>query len=344
MPHIRVPRSREIPEREATPERVYLSRRRFLQGAGLAALGAAAACRRSGGAAGEASGAAPGALPHGSGLPEDVVRMYPAARSAAYALDRAVTDERVAGRYNNFYEFTEEKELVAAMAAALTLRPWTIQIAGLVAEPRTVDVDDIVRKMGLEERLYRHRCVEAWSMAVPWTGFPLARFVDFCAPLGAARHVRFVSFLRPEEAPGQRKPWYPWPYFEALRLDEAVNELALLATGIYGHPLPPQHGAPVRLVAPWKYGFKSIKSVVRVEFTAERPGTFWSAVSPAEYDFLANVDPAVPHPRWSQTSERLIDTGERVPTLPYNGYAEQVAGLYGPGSSTPQAAARSTAS
>jgi sulfoxide reductase catalytic subunit YedY len=206
--------------------------------------------------------------------------------------------------------------------------PWTVEVAGLVARPRTFDLDGLLRTFPLEERIYRHRCVEAWAMVVPWTGFPLAELVRHVQPLPAATHVRFVGFDRPEEAGHMASRSLPWPYTEGLRLAEATNALAFVAVGMYGHPLLKQHGAPVRLVLPWKYGFKSAKSVVRIEFTDRQPATFWNTLAPHEYDFLANVDPEVPHPRWSQASERMLGTGERRPTLRYNGYGEWVAGLY----------------
>ena len=200
----------------------------------------------------------------------------------------------------------------------------------LVDRPKVYDLDDLVRRMPLEERLYRFRCVEAWAMAVPWTGFPMKALINEVQPKSSARYVRMVTFQRPEQAPGQKsQPWYPWPYFEALTMEEAMNELTLLGTGIYGHALPKQHGAPIRLVAPWKYGFKSIKSIVSIEFTDKQPPTFWNKLAPSEYDFWANVNPNVPHPRWSQATERLISTGERVPSQLYNGYGEYVAHLYG---------------
>ena len=196
--------------------------------------------------------------------------------------------------------------------------------------PRTLDLDDILKMFKLEERLYRFRCVEAWAMSVPWTGIPMKSFIEKMEPLGSAKYVRLLTFLRPKEAPNQaRKEYpYPWPYYEGLRMDEATNELTMLATGLYGKPLAKQNGAPVRLVVPWKYGFKSIKSIVKIEFTDKKPPTFWNTVSPQEYGFLANVNPTVPHPRWSQAQERLIESGEKVPTQLYNGYQAQVAKLY----------------
>ena len=301
-----------------TPEPVYLNRRRFLIGLGLGAAAAAAGC-------------APG-LETPSG-PEQALdawkRLYPAARNPRYTLDRPLTDEAAAGRYNNFYEFGADKGAVGRLARRFPWYPWQVEVTGLVAHPKVWDIDELVQTMPLEERLYRHRCVEAWAMAVPWTGFPLKALIEKAGPLSAARYVRLVSFHRPALAPGQAmQDWYPWPYYEALRLDEAMHELTLLATGIYGHPLPMQHGAPIRLVTPWKYGFKSIKSIARIELVDRQPPSFWNDVAPAEYGLEANVDPAVPHPRWSQAMERLIDTGQLVPTAPFNGYGELVAGLY----------------
>jgi sulfoxide reductase catalytic subunit YedY len=317
--HIRRRRSWWLPDRATTPERIYLGRRRFLRRLAEAGVAAAligpAACRP------REEGPPPGADASPSGL-------NPAPRNPAYALDRPLTDEAVAARYNNFYEFTPDKERVAELASRFPLRPWQVEVAGMVRRPRVYDVDDLQRRFPLEERLYRHRCVEAWAMAVPWTGFPLRALLDEVEPLSSARYVRMVSFRRPELAAGQAlQPWYPWPYHEGLTIQEAAHELTLLATGIYGHPLPAQHGAPVRLVVPWKYGFKSIKSIVRIELVRERPPTFWNRVAPAEYSFAADVNPAVPHPRWSQAAERMIGTGQVVPTLPFNGYAELVASL-----------------
>jgi sulfoxide reductase catalytic subunit YedY len=255
---------------------------------------------------------------------------HPGARNAAFPLDRDLTRESIAASYNNFYEFTEVKNRVWRMVHSFAARPWSVEVTGLVEKPLTLDVEDLVAKLAVEERLYRHRCVEAWAMAVPWSGIPMKKFIEHVKPLRSARYVRMVSFNRPEEAPGfDNAAWYPWPYVEGLTLEEATNELTLLATGIYGHPLTKQHGAPIRLVTPWKYGFKSIKSIVRFEFVDEQPPTFWNRVIPKEYGFFANVDPKVSHPRWSQATERLIGTGKKVKTLPYNGYGEYVAGLYG---------------
>jgi len=333
---IRRPHGFELPEALATSETVFHARRRFLRAAGCAGVGALAlGCSPGEGraATGKVAPGSPGPGLRGEGAVREALRLhpsvYPSPRNARFTLDRPLTDEQAALSYTNFYEFKNDKELVASRAAELTLRPWTVEVTGLVEKPFLIDVDTLLRKLPSEERLYRHRCVEAWAMAVPWTGTPMKAFVDRCRPRSAARFVRFVSFLRPEEAIGQREDrWYPWPYYEGLSLAEATNDLTLLATGIYGKPLPPQHGAPIRVVTPWKYGYKSIKSVVRVEFVKEQPPTFWNDLEPAEYDFLSNVNPAVPHPRWSQASERMLGTGERRPTQPYNGYGEWVAQLY----------------
>ncbi len=217
---------------------------------------------------------------------------------------------------------------VLPAANALKTSPWTVKIDGLVEKPFEIGVDDLIKKIGLEERLYRHRCVEAWSMAVPWTGFPLSKLVALAKPSSGAKYVRFETFMDKATAPGQRVFYYPWPYIEGLTMAEAGNDLPFVVTGIYGKPLPNQFGAPIRIAVPWKYGFKSAKSIVKVSFTAERPKTFWEGLQASEYGFWANVNPAVPHPRWSQASERVLGTDQRVPTLIYNGYGEQVAGLY----------------
>ncbi len=325
MPSIRVPRPWHIPEARVTPEPIYRNRRTFIREIGLLGLGAAGllwACApgRDASGPGSATGGRPNPPPGG---PE----LYPAKRSAAFVAERALTDEAVAARYNNFYEFTDQKD-VWRYVDRFETRPWHVEVSGHCGKPRTFDVDDLARLFPLEERIYRHRCVEAWSMIVPWTGFPLRSLIDRAEPLASATHIRMLTFLKPEQAPGQlHSTWYPWPYYEGLTLEEARNELAFLVTGIYGHALPVQHGAPIRLALPWKYGFKSIKSIVRIEFVERQPGTFWSDSS-SEYDFRANVNPNVPHPRWSQATERLIDTGERIPTRLFNGYQEQVAHLY----------------
>lgn len=255
---------------------------------------------------------------------------YPAPRNARHAGGRPITREDAAARFGNYYEFLPGKAgAVHRRVKDFEARPWTLEIGGLVEDPREVDVDELAGIAPLEERIYRFRCVEAWSMVVPWTGIPLADLVRWCEPKPEARFVRFVSFHDKRIAPRQRlESRYPWPYHEGLRLDEARSELAFLATGIYGHGLPAQHGAPVRLVVPWKYGYKSPKAIVRIEFTAENPGSFWSEKHPREYPFESNVDPAQPHPRWSQATERDLETGDRIPTLPFNGYGDEVGALY----------------
>jgi sulfoxide reductase catalytic subunit YedY len=284
-----------IKESEVTPESVYLNRRQLLTAAGFLGmerlLSAAGAVRRN---------------------PE-------------FELDRPITSEAAVLSYNNFYEFHgTNKQAVKDLVGKFSTHPWTIEVGGLVNKPKTFDVDDLLRTMPLEERLYRHRCVEAWSMAVPWTGFPLSALIKLVDPKPEAKFIRFISVKRDKEMPGiPSQPWYPWPYFEGLRMDEAMNPLALVVTGLYGKPLPKQNGAPIRIVLPWKYGFKSAKSLVKIE-----PLTFWHKLQPDEYGFYANVNPKKPHPRWSQAVERAIPTMERRPTLPYNGYEKYVAGMY----------------
>ncbi len=253
--------------------------------------------------------------------------LYPAKRNPAFKLDRALTPETVNSTYNNFYEFGSHKKIYKA-AQALKIRPWQVRIDGLVEQEMTLDIDDLIRKMTLQERLYRHRCVEAWSMTIPWSGFPLRDLVALARPLSAATHLRMQTFHDAKMARGQNQTWHPWPYTEGLTMAEADNDLAFLVTGAYGKPLAKQFGAPLRLATPWKYGFKSIKSIVRLTFSRERPVSFWERIQPQEYGFWANVNPAVAHPRWSQAEERVLHTGEKVPTLLYNGYGAQVADLY----------------
>ncbi len=299
----------EMPESQATPESVFLNRRQWLAGSAGAIAGAA--------------------LPQAAGAQgaDPTLDLYPAKRNAAYTLDRPVTDEELAANYNNFYEFGTSKE-VAAASKRLVTRPWTITIDGLVEKPFEIGFDDLIRKVTLEERLYRFRCVEAWSMAVPWTGFPLKELVALAKPLSGVKYVQMQTFLNPKMAPGQSQRWYPWPYTEGLTMAEATHDMTLMVTGIYGKPIPTQHGAPLRLITPWKYGFKSVKSISKISFVAERPKTFWEGLQASEYGFWANVNPEVSHPRWSQASEQVLGTRDRKPTLLFNGYAEQVADLY----------------
>ena len=324
---IRSRRGWEIPERLATPEDVYMNRRKFLHALGITGLGTIGALVGCNGPVESQTATELGPI-RGMPEPSATADLYPAKRNERYTLDRPLTKEQVAATYNNFYEFTPRKEYVTRLVSQFETRPWRIEVSGLVKKPLTFDIDDLVRQMPLEERLYRHRCVEAWSMAVPWTGFPIKAFIDLVGPLSSAKHMRMVTFNNVDQAPGMRDDTYPWPYFEGLSMAEATNELAFFVTGIYGHELTKQHGAPIRLAVPWKYGYKSIKSIVKIEFTEEQPGTFWSSLIPWEYTYEANVNPAVPHPRWSQAHERVIGTGERRPTLLYNGYEEFVTGLY----------------
>ena len=306
----------DMPERQATPESVFRNRRQLVKTL------AAGPILLAGGAAGLGAGAARAA----GGDPS--ANLYPAARNLRYRLDRDMTTENDATTYNNFYEFGSHKQISKA-AQDLKIRPWTVTFDGMVEKKQVVDIDSLLKRMPLEERLYRHRCVEAWSMAVPWAGFAMAELVKFAKPLRGAKYVSMETFKDDDMAPGQKQFWYPWPYVEAMTIEEATNELAFIGTGLYSKPMPKQNGAPLRLVAPWKYGFKSIKSIVKFTFTDKRPKSFWERIQPAEYGFWANVNPEVDHPRWSQATERVLGKGDkRVPTLLYNGYGEYVANLY----------------
>jgi sulfoxide reductase catalytic subunit YedY len=305
----------ELSESDATPEQVFCDRRAFM--AGAAAAGATL-------------------LAPGRGRAADAIdptaSLYPAKRNEAFKPGRDITPFEVNSKFNNFYEFGSAKEISEA-AELLTIRPWSIKITGMVEKPQEISFDDLIRKMALEERVVRHRCVEAWAMVVPWTGFPLKDLVKLAAPLGSAKYVRMETFMAPDVAHGQLQDWYPWPYVEGLTMAEASNDLAFMVTGAYGKPLAKSFGAPIRLHTPWKYGFKSIKSVTKIEFTDQRPKTFWETIQSSEYGFWANVNPQVPHPRWSQASERILGTGtwwsaESQPTKLFNGYGEFVADLY----------------
>jgi sulfoxide reductase catalytic subunit YedY len=317
---IKIPRGWELPESAATPEAVFMNRRDLIKtaAAGTMMLGAGPLLARTL-ATSQAWAATEERDPSAA--------LYPVARNEKYVLDRPLSDETLNGRYNNFYEFGSHKEIWRA-AQDLPVRPWTVKIDGMVEQEMEVGIDDLLAKMALEERLYRHRCVEAWSMTIPWSGFPMKALVDLAAPLGSAKYVKMVTFHDPDVASGQKQFWYPWAYTEGLTIAEATSELAFLVTGTYGHPAAKQHGAPLRLAVPWKYGFKSIKSIVSFTFTDERPKTFWEEVQGREYGFWANVNPAVAHPRWSQATERVLGTDERLPTLIYNGYGEFAAPLY----------------
>ena len=293
---------------EITPKQLYLNRRDFLKAAGIltgSALLAACAPKAE---------ATPSAAPTAAVLTDELG-------------DPATSYEDITN-YNNYYEFSTNKEAVAPLSKDFKSHPWTVEVGGLVSKPKIFAMEDLVSMFTQEERIYRLRCVEAWSMVIPWMGFPLASLLNVVEPLSKAKYVRFETIYDREQMPGQGSPFYPWPYQEGLRIDEAMNDLAILATGLYGEPLPPQDGAPIRLVVPWKYGFKSIKAIVKIELTEERPQTLWNTVSPREYGFYSNVNPEVDHPRWSQASERRIGELARRPTLMFNGYTDQVAYLY----------------
>lgn len=297
---------------EITPKETYFSRRDFIKAAGvIAGSMALAACLPS------QNAPSPGDTPN-----------LPPASTKTDELGDPVNSFHDITNYNNYYEFSEVKEAVARLAKDFTVSPWTVEVYGMVNKPRTFGIEDLLRLFPQEERIYRLRCVEAWSMVIPWNGFPLASLLNLVEPTSNAKYVRFETVYRPDEMPGQRSRFFPWPYQEGLRLDEAMHDLTILATGIYGETILPQNGAPLRLVVPWKYGFKSIKSIVKIELTDTQPATFWSTAAPREYGFYANVNPEVSHPRWSQASERRIGELARRPTLMFNGYAEQVAHLY----------------
>ncbi|HYE30764.1 MAG TPA: protein-methionine-sulfoxide reductase catalytic subunit MsrP [Methylomirabilota bacterium] len=307
-----------IADKFITPEKAYLNRRLFLRGLGFTA-----------GAATLLGASAPGLhaveIPGATDLKKE---LYPAKRNPEFDPKWKLSDENEVFTYNNFYEFSTSKNAVVRLVKNFTTAPWPIEITGMIENPLKLDAGELVSMFPLEERVYRFRCVEAWAMIVPWTGFQLSKLIEKVKPTGEAKFVKFVTFNKPEQAPGMADKRYPWPYTEGLRLDEAMHPLTIVATGLYGRPLPKQNGAPVRIVVPWKYGYKSIKSIVRIEFTDKQPKTLWETMAPDEYPFESNVNPAVPHPRWSQATERMIDSGDRVRTQPYNGYAAQVAKLY----------------
>jgi sulfoxide reductase catalytic subunit YedY len=287
----------EIPESRVTPEHFVTGRRAILAGSAATIL-------------------APGLM---APARADAVKVPPPGRP--------VTDEKYSTTYNNYYEFNESKS-VWRQAQKMAQRPWTVRIEGMVQKPQTLDIDTILKQIPQEERIYRHRCVEAWAMTVPWSGFQLSALLAMAEPLGSAKYVAFQTIEDTKSMDGLSAPFYPWPYTEGLAIDEANHDLAFMVTGMYGKPVPPQNGGPLRVVLPWKYGFKSAKAIVKITLTDKRPDTFWEAIQSSEYGFWANVNPKVPHPRWSQATERLLGTDERVPTLLYNGYADQVAPLY----------------
>ena len=303
----------ELGENQATPEGTYLQRRSLVKAMGL--------------------GAASLALPAiASAQDKDKDKdpsaaLYPAKRNDKYGVPTPMTAEKLATTYNNFYEFGTDKSIWRD-AQKFEVRPWTIKVSGLVEKPFEIGIDDLLAKVQLEERVYRHRCVETWSMIVPWSGFPMRSLVELCKPTSGAKFVVMKTLSKPAVMREQRDPLYPWPYTEGLAMDEAMNDLTFIATGLYGKPIHKQNGAPLRLVAPWKYGFKNVKSIVSVEFSDKRPVSFWEKLQASEYGFWANVNPQVPHPRWSQATEKPLGSDERIPTLLYNGYGEFVAGLY----------------
>ena len=332
---IKVKRGWELPEQAATPEHIFHDRRRLLKAAAagpilLAVPGILAGCDEAPDRAAQATQntqIAGAGTSDAAAAADPSAKLYPVARNLRYRLDREITPAELATTYNNYYEFGSSKT-IWKKAQALPIRPWMVKIAGMVEKPFEIGIDELLDKMPLEERLYRLRCVEAWAMAVPWSGFPLKSLVELARPLSSAKYIKMVTFHDPEIARGQKASWYPWPYVEGLTIAEATNELAFIATGLYGKPIPKQNGAPLRLAVPWKYGFKSIKGIVLFEFTDKRPLTFWEEVGPAEYGFWANVNPEVPHPRWPQRTERVLGQDYRVDTQLFNGYAEFVAELY----------------
>ena len=312
--------SGRIPPSEITPASVYFNRKTFLRGAAVVASAAttAAVYRRVNGRS-----AAVVETPALEG-----VKAAPAVGSDGERVEDPLTPLASVTHYNNFYEFTTDKDGVADRAKDFSTKGWQVAVGGLVGKPKVFDLDDLLRISLPEERIYRMRCVEAWSMVIPWAGFSLSKLLERVEPLGAAKYVAFETLLDPARMPGQATGVLDWPYVEGLRMDEAMHPLAILASGLYGRALPAQDGAPVRLVVPWKYGFKGIKSIVKITLVAEQPRTTWNLQAPHEYGFFANVNPAVDHPRWSQATEQRIGESGRRATLMFNGYEKQVAHLY----------------
>ena len=296
--HILRRRGWEVSERLVTPEALVLGRRAALAGAGAVALAAPALAQTAAGPV----------------------------RNPKYVAGRDITPEKYADHLQQLLRVQRRQEPVGGGAGA-EAAPLDDQSGGQLKQPRTIGIDDLLKQVQLEERVYRHRCVEAWAMTVPWTGFPLSQLLKIAEPLGSAKYIVFETAQDPK-MPGLQSPFYPWPYIEGLTMDEAANELAFISTGLYGKPLPPQNGGPIRLTVPWKYGFKSCKALAKISFTEKRPVNFWQAIQPSEYGFWANVNPDVAHPRWSQARERLLGNNEMVPTQIYNGYGEFVASLY----------------
>ncbi len=310
-----------IPAGEITPEHIYWNRRTFMK-AGAAAASVAL------------TGLAYRRLNRTGSMPlmtEEITDYIPVSSESVawgFNLNEPKTPLEKAVNYNNFYEFTTDKEDVSSVSMNFSPKPWQIMVDGMVHTPRVFDMDEIMKLVPLEERIYRMRCVEAWSMVIPWIGIPLSRLIDLVEPMDSAKYVAFHTLHDPSRMPGQKKSVLEWPYMEGLRMDEAMHPLTLLAVGMYGRKLPPQNGAPLRLVVPWKYGFKGIKSIVRISLVSMPPPTTWMRSAPGEYGFYANVNPEVAHPRWSQATEQRLGDMRRRPTLPFNGYGEQVSHLY----------------
>jgi len=311
----------DIKSSEITDKDTYLSRRLFLRGAALAAttIGTGWLYRQF-------------ASPSQESKAGDKIADVQTASGPTASIGQPITDAKTSyediTHYNNFYEFSTDKRAVAPKARNFITRPWTVEVGGLAHKPKTFDIDELLKISPPEERVYRHRCVEAWSMVVPWIGFPLAKLLDQVQPMANAKYVAFQSLADANQMPNIRSDVLQWPYVEGLRLDEAMHPLTILATGLYGETLPPQNGAPLRLVVPWKYGFKGLKSIVRISLVEGEPPTTWNLDNPREYGFYSNVNPTVNHPRWSQATEQRIGEFGRRDTLMFNGYAEQVAGLY----------------
>jgi sulfoxide reductase catalytic subunit YedY len=334
-----MPKTRkDPPSAEVTPEALYLRRREFIKNA---ALFAGTTTALGGGLLWLTRGGPPVETPSAAVLPTDAPAPGPdtnrespsgpelkVAKRSNHAGDESPNSFKDISTYNNFYEFGLDKGSPASNAHTLRPRPWTLSVEGEVRKPQTIDIEKLLKWFPLEERIYRMRCVEAWSMVIPWLGFPLADLIKRLEPTSTAKYVAFTTLMDTEQMPGQRSGVLSWPYVEGLRIDEATHPLALLVVGLYGKQLPNQNGAPLRLVVPWKYGFKGIKSIVKIRFTSEQPPTTWNVASPGEYGFYANVNPEVDHPRWSQATERRIGEFRRRPTLPFNGYSDEVAGLY----------------
>lgn len=314
---IKVKRGWELPESAALDETVYRNRRDILKQLSAGAF-----------LAGTTLAAGIGGSRRAYAAADPSAHLYPVPANAKYQVpERGLTDEKDATTYNNFYEFGSHKG-ISNDAQAMNIRPWEVHIDGMVEQPMTLDIDSLLAKMQLEERVYRHRCVERWAMTVPWSGFAMSQLVNLAKPLGSAKYIRMETLADEETMPNLSASWYPWPYVEGITMKEAMNDLTFLVTGLYGKPVPKQNGAPLRLALPWKYGFKSIKSIVRFTFTEERPISYWEELQSKEYGFWANVNPDVPHPRWSQAEEQLLSTREVVPTQIYNGYGEFVADMY----------------